>query len=207
VVDGGDGSKPSRASPILRDRSDFFWKPPPMQTDDSVVAIFATHAGADAAVKTLAAHGFDFKQLSVLGKGYHTEEHAAGFYNMGDKMKFWGERGAVWGGLWGLFFGGLFMAVPVVGHVVILGYLAGIVYSGVQSAVLVGGIGAIAAALGSIGIPKDSVVRYETAIKADDFLVMAHGTAAEMERARVILKDANPKQVYLHNVASAQAAA
>jgi hypothetical protein len=29
-----------------------------------------------------------------------------------------GKRGAFWGGLWDLFLGGLFMTIPVVGHVV-----------------------------------------------------------------------------------------
>jgi hypothetical protein len=178
-----------------------------MKNDESVVAIFDTHGAADAAVKTLAAHGFEMRQLSVVGKGYHTEEHAAGFYNMGDRVRLWGERGAMWGGLWGLFLGGLFMAVPVVGHVVILGYLAGIVFSGVESAVLVGGITAIGAALTSIGIPKDSVIRYESAIKADDFLVMAHGSSDEMERARVLLQDAHPKQVDVHTAAPVHVAA
>ena len=48
------------------------------------------------------------KNLSVVGKGYHTDEKVVGFYNTGDRIKFWGTRGAFWGGFWGLFFGGLF---------------------------------------------------------------------------------------------------
>jgi hypothetical protein len=169
-----------------------------MQKDDAVVAVFADHAGADAAVKQLSAAGFTLKQLSVVGKGYHTEETAVGFYNMGDRVKFWGSRGAFWGGMWGLFFGGLFMTIPIVGHVVVLGYLAAVAVSAAEGAVAVGGVSAIAAALTSIGIRKDSVVQYETAIKADDFLVMAHGTAAEMERAKAILAVTHPKQLDIH---------
>lgn len=79
-----------------------------MDVDDAVVAVFPDHPEADAAVKKLAAAGFDVKQLSVVGKGYHTEEKVVGFYNIGDRVKFWGTRGAFWGGMWGLFFGGLF---------------------------------------------------------------------------------------------------
>ena len=62
------------------------------------------------------------KHLSVVGKGYHIDEKVTGFYNLGDRVMFWGKRGALWGGLWGLFLGGLFMTVPVVGHVIVLGY-------------------------------------------------------------------------------------
>ena len=92
--------------------------------DDSVIAVFDDHTAADAAVKRLSAGGFDMKNLSVVGKGYHTEEKVTGFYNAGDRIKMWGKRGAMWGGLWGLFFGGLFLTIPIVGHVIVLGYIA-----------------------------------------------------------------------------------
>ncbi len=39
---------------------------------------------------------------------------------------------------------------------------------------------------------------YETAIKADDFLVMAHGSQSEVERARGILAAKHPKQLEVH---------
>ena len=90
------------------------------------------------------------------------------------------------------------MAIPVVGHVIVLGYLAAVTVSAVESAVLVGGLSALGAALYSIGVPKDSVISYEVAVKADGFLVMAHGTAAEMARAKAILGTANPSRLDLH---------
>jgi hypothetical protein len=170
--------------------------------DDTVVAVFATHAEADRAITKLADDGFAMKHLSLIGKGYHTEEAVKGFYNVGDRMKFWGSRGAFWGGMWGLFFGGLFLAVPIVGHVVVLGYLAAAALSAVEGAVVVGGMSVVGAAIASIGIPKDSVIQYETALKADDFLVMAHGGTAEVERARAILGTLHPKQLDLHRMAS-----
>src|SRR5580658_11165637 len=111
-----------------------------MEKVDTVVAVFANHDAAEAAVKKLAAAGLEMKNLSVVGKGYHTDEKVVGFYNMGDRVKFWGTRGAFWGGLWGLFFGGLFLAIHIVGHVVVLGYLAAIAVSAVESAVMVGGL-------------------------------------------------------------------
>ncbi len=169
-----------------------------MEATDTVVAIFADHVAADAAVKKLTTAGFDMKDLSVVGKGYHTEEKAVGFYNVGDRVKFWGTRGAFWGGLWGLFFGGLFMTIPIVGHVIVLGYLATIVIAGVENAVLVGGLSAIGAALYGMGVPKDSVIQYESAVKADGFIVMARGTAEQMAHAKTILGAANPSHLDQH---------
>lgn len=169
-----------------------------MEKSDTVVAIFADHPAAETAVKKLTAAGFEMKNLSVVGKGYHTDEKVVGFYNMGDRIKFWGTRGAFWGGFWGLFFGGLFMTIPVVGHVIVLGYLATIAISGLETAIMLGGLSALGAALYSIGIPKDSVIQYETALKTDSFLVMAHGTAEEVARAKAILGTVNPSRLDVH---------
>ena len=93
-----------------------------MEKDDTIVAVFDDHQAAEAAVKKLAGAGIDIKHLSVVGKGYHIDEKVVGFYNTGDRVKFWGKLGAFWGGLWG-WLGGLFLTIPVVGHVIVLGYL------------------------------------------------------------------------------------
>lgn len=166
--------------------------------NETVVAVFADHASAEAAVKKLAASGFEMKNLSVIGKGYHTDEQVTGFYNAGDRIKFWGSRGAIWGGLWGLFFGGLFLTVPVIGHVVVLGYLAAAAISAIEGAAVVGGLSALGAALYGMGIPKDSVIQYESDLKADSFLVMAHGLNAEIEKARDLFKSETPSRIDLH---------
>ena len=169
-----------------------------MAQNDTAVAVFTDHQGAEAGIKKLAEAGFDMKKLTLVGKGYHSEEKVVGFYNLGDRVRFWGKYGAFWGGLWGLLFGGIFVTVSGVGPVVVLGYLAAVVVSAVESAVLVGGLSALGAALYSIGIPKDSVLNYETAVRADGFLVMAHGTAEEMARAKAILGASNPSRVDVH---------
>jgi hypothetical protein len=50
----------------------------------------------------------------------------------------------------------------------------------------------------SLGVPKDSVVRYESSLKADQFLLVAHGTAAEVAEAQEILKTTDPIEVNVH---------
>ncbi|MET3900927.1 hypothetical protein ABIB57_004895 [Devosia sp. UYZn731] len=175
-----------------------------MDYTDATVATFAAHPDADAAIKKLTAANFDIRKLSVVGKGYHTEENAVGFYNTGDRVKFWGSRGAFWGGLWALFFGGLFITTPVIGPVIALGYLAATAIAAIEGAIVVGGLSALGAALYSIGIPKDSVVRYEAAIKADGFIVMVHGSSEEAARAKAILATANATSVESHSAINAK---
>jgi hypothetical protein len=170
-----------------------------MDKYETAIAVFPTHEAAEKAVKSLSASGFDMKNLSVVGKGYHSDEKVVGFYNMGDRIKFWGSRGAFWGGFWGLLFGGIFMTIPLVGHVVVLGYLATVLVAGLENAVVVGGLSAIGAALYGLGIPKDSVIQYETDLKADSFLVMTRGPTAEVERAKKLLSTSNPSRLDVHD--------
>ena len=37
-------------------------------------------------------------KLSIVGKGYHIDKQVVGYYNTGDRMKYWGKVGAFWGG-------------------------------------------------------------------------------------------------------------
>ncbi len=69
-----------------------------MPQTNSVVAIYDTHSQAEDAVKNLQKSGFDMKHLSIVGKDYHSEERVTGYYNVGDRMKYWGKLGALWGG-------------------------------------------------------------------------------------------------------------
>jgi hypothetical protein len=169
-----------------------------MKTSGSIVAVFTAHQAVETAVKRLAVAGFEMKCLSVVGRGYHPQETAVGFYSTGEKGKFWGARGTFWGGQWKQFLGGAFLTTPTLGPVVILGYLAPIAISAVETAAVVRGLSAVGTALYGIGIPKDSALTYEAALKADAFLVMAHGTAATMISARSLLGKLTPLSLDMH---------
>ncbi len=170
-----------------------------MSEEDVVVAVFDRHTQAEEAVREIGRSGFPIQQLTIVGKGYHSDEKVIGFYNVGDRIKLWGKNGAFWGGLWGLFVGGVFMTVPLVGPVVVLGHLAAMLLGAAEGALLVGGVSALAGALAGIGIPKDSVVRYEEAIKADRFLVLAHGAPQEISRVQELLKSTMPAELHVHH--------
>ena len=170
---------------------------------DAIVAIYDDHLTADAGVRKLVDGGFNLKNFSLVGKGYHTDEKILGFYTTGDRMKLWGKYGAFWGALWGLFFSGVFLTIPVIGPIVALGPLAVMMVSAVEGAVAVGGFSALGAALFSMGLSKDHVVHYESAIKADGFLVVGHGSQDEMARAKAMLASTHPTSLDLHDGLSA----
>jgi uncharacterized membrane protein len=169
-----------------------------MAKENAAVAIYNTHTGAEEAVKQLQKAGFDMKKLSIVGKDYHSEEHVTGYYNTGDRMKYWGTMGAFWGGIWGYLVGAAFFAIPGIGPVVVAGPLVIAIVGGLEGAVAVGGLSALGAGLYSIGIPKDSVLQYESALKADKFLVVAHGTPEEVTKAKSILDKTSVDHLAVH---------
>jgi uncharacterized membrane protein len=178
-----------------------------MADTNATVAVFETHAEADEAVKELQKAGFDMKKLSVVGKDYHTEEQVVGYYNAGDRMKHWGKLGAFWGGLWGLLFGAAFFWVPGIGPILVGGPLVASIIAALESAVVVGGISAIGAGLVSLGIPKNSIVEYESALKVGKYVVVAHGTAEDVAKAKNILSTLKPTDLKDHVLEPAGAAA
>jgi len=160
--------------------------------NDIAVAVYERHADAEAAVKTLQRGGFDMKKISIVARDYETEEHVIGFLNAGDRAKIFGRLGAFWGALLGVLFGSAMLFIPVLGHVVVLGPLAAVLFEGAAGAVVGGGVSALAGALTALGVPRDSVLRYEVALQANRFLLIVHGVADEIELARGILKEAGP---------------
>lgn len=159
----------------------------PLEFDSSVVGIVRTHDDAEEVVKDLQRAGFDMKKLSVIGKGYHSEEHPLGFYTTGDRIKGWGGLGVFWGSIWGLLLGAAFFWIPGLGPLAVAGPFTHLLITGLEGAVLGGSVGALGGALTGLGLSKESVIKYETRLKADNYLIIAHGTAEEVSRAKNIL--------------------
>jgi uncharacterized membrane protein len=159
-----------------------------MSVVNSVVAIYDAHEKAEHAIKELQQAGVDMKSLSIVAKDTHTDEHVIGYYNAGDRMKRWGKIGAFWGGFWGLLFGSAFFAIPGLGPILVAGPLVAWIIGALEGAVVVGGVTAVGAGLMSIGIPKDSVIKYDAALKTDKYLLVVHGTAADVEKAKEIIR-------------------
>jgi hypothetical protein len=145
---------------------------------DAVVAVYADEADLTTAIKHLQAARFDMTGISVLGKGMSEERHVVGFETRSSHTARW----ARWGGLWGWIFGA-FVVVPGIGHVAVGGYLLFML--------LTAGLGAAGGAVGGsltgVGIPVGGLPVYVADLRADRFLVIAHGTPGEVDRARDLL--------------------
>jgi len=169
-----------------------------MSITNSVVAIYDTHERAERAIKELQEGGVDMKSLSIAGKDTHTDEHVVGYYNTGDRMKHWGKIGAFWGGFWGLLFGSGLFLIPGLGPILVAGPLVAWIIAGLEGAVVVGSVSALGAGLVSIGIPKDSVLKYEVALKTDKYLLIVHGTEDEVDNAKNIIAGTERSSYTVH---------
>jgi len=157
-----------------------------MSITNSVVAIYDTHEQAEHAIKELQEAGVDMKSLSIAGKDTHTDEHVVGYYNAGDRMMRWGKIGAFWAD------SGPAVRVRLVpntglGPILVAGPLVAWIIAGLEGAAVVGGVSAVGAGLVSIGIPKDSVLKYEVALKTDKYLLVVHGTEDAVDNAKNII--------------------
>ena len=172
------------------------------QKNSHCVATFSRHEDAETAIRELQRAGFDMKRLSILGRDYHTQEHAVGFYNTGDRVKYWGKNGAFWGSVFGILLAPAFFFIPGVGPILTGGMIGSMLMGTLEGAALGAAVGGgssiLAAALISLGIPANSVIRYEASLKADKFLLIASGTRQDVSRARSLLLDAGGQDVDLH---------
>jgi hypothetical protein len=80
------------------------------------------------------------KQLSLIGRGYHTEEHPIGFYTKGDRIRSWGKFGIFWGTIWGLLFAPAVFILPSFGVVAMAGPVVTALVSALEGAVVGGSL-------------------------------------------------------------------
>ena len=111
-----------------------------MNASDLPFYTYTSHAEVEKAIQSLSKAGFDMTKLSVVGKGYHSEEHPIGFYTAGDRMKTWGGTGAFWGGIWGLLLAPAVFFIPGLGVLAMAGPVASALLGAAEGAVVVGGL-------------------------------------------------------------------
>lgn len=177
-----------------------------MNSSGVTIAIYDSHDAAEKAVKALRTAGMDFRKISLVGKDYHSEEQPVGYFNMGDRAKFFGKFGVFWGTLAGILLGSFVMVVPVFGHMVILGPLAATIVNGIEGAAIGGAGAALVGALTGIGIPHNSAIRYRRAVEAGQYLLTVQGSPDDVRLAESVLKPSEALSVESHGQAVATAA-
>lgn len=165
----------------------------------AMVALFHTPSEAEAAVRGLERAGFEMTNLSIVGKEHHSDDHVVGAYFTDSRMKYWGTLGAFLGDLLSSLAGAAFFWAPGIGPLVVGGPLVHGIVSVLEGATDTGCLTILGAGLYSIGIPKDSVLQYETLLEAGKFMLILHGTKVETEQAHHILEQSKAMESSLHH--------
>ncbi len=80
----------------------------------------------------------------------------------------------------------------------VAGTLVSLIVDALENATVVGAMSAAGAGLFAMGIPHTSIPRYETALKAGKFVLIAHGGVNETNRAKEILGRGKPDTLEHH---------
>lgn len=169
-----------------------------MTLPSSAVAIYDTHTDASAALRDLQRSGIDMKLLSVVGKDYRTEDHVVGYYKADGELKYWGRLGAFWAGIWHLLVGEAFFWMPGVGPILVGGPLVSSIVGALEGATVHKGLTPLGSALHEMGIPRSSVVDYESALRANKFILVVHGANGEATKANDILRGTGAIELAAH---------
>jgi len=137
---------------------------------NAVVASFESYDQARDALREFQTSDFDMEKLSSVGKEYETEGNVVGYYS------------------W----------VPGIGQLLVAGPLALWIIGALEEAGMVRGLTSLGAGLYSIGIPKKSVLQYETEVKNGKLLLIAHGTSDDVAWAMDILQQTQAETTTIH---------
>ncbi len=158
--------------------------------ENAAVAIYRDSRAAGTAIQKLKESGFDMAKVSVAARDERSGSHVTGYYRGTNGMNYWGRLEQFWGPLWGLLSGWAFFAVPGLGPVLVAGPLAGWTVAILENAAIFGGLTVIGAGLYNIGVPKESVLGCEAAMRDGKYIVLVHGAGEEVGRAKKLLTTA-----------------
>src|SRR6516164_2527174 len=157
-----------------------FAKERTMSAESSAIAVFPHIDQAEEAVRQLGERGFPIQQVSIVAQTLGTEKKVHGFVTPCDVAKSSARTGAWVGGIFGLLVGAAFVWLPGVGPLIVAGSLTSALMGGLEGAVAGAALSGVLGWLGSLGISRQHILKYEESVKAGKVLVVAHGTPDEV---------------------------
>lgn len=163
----------------------------------------------EAAVRALKDAGFDMDRVSVIAKdadgvaGHETTEEVG---NKADEGAATGAlAGGALGGITGLLVGLGALAIPGIGPILLAGAEATAIATTLAGAGIGAAAGGLAGALIGLGIPEEKAKIYSDRVAAGSFLVMVTGSAAEIARAELIMRQHGVEEFDVYDIPGAKA--
>jgi hypothetical protein len=146
------------------------------------LAFFENEHAAKQALQSALDAEIPMDRVSILGQASSSGDDPLGIYypKVGDRMVGWGEMGALWGGLWGLFTGamGMFL-IPGLAPMFAAGPIVEALISAAGGAGIGGGVLAGAGAISHLGVavhrmgvPHDQIEKFHNRLERGQYLLM-----------------------------------
>jgi hypothetical protein len=153
-----------------------------------LVAVHRGHLEVEKALNELARSHLSLRQVSVVGADYHTQENVYGYYSTGRRFEAWGSFGSFWSGVWAALIGEGFFFIPGLGPLLMAGPVVGWLVEALETGLMVHGLSPLGAALVTNGVPADRMHKAETALRHNEFLLIASGPLPAMEETRALVE-------------------
>jgi hypothetical protein len=152
-----------------------------------LVAVHRGHLEQHKALEEMKRSRFDLGPVSVVGTDYHLRENVYGYYSTGRRLEAWGSFGSFWSGVWAALAGGAFFSFPSVGPVLMAGPVVGWLVAALEKGVMVHGLSPLGAALVGQGVPPESMLEYERAVRNGEFLLITSGPLPGLAKVRSLV--------------------
>ena len=167
-------------------------------TNNSLMAVFSSHSDAATAVRELEKAGFQVTGLSIAGKIDDPQTDLAGWRTPDDDSRRERKREIGPGYPPGLLAASTSVGVVGIGPTMLAGPLAALISANSATSDDTLEMSVISAGLYSLGIPMGTILRHESSLQTDKVVLLADGAAAELVRAKEILRNTRPEEMHLH---------
>ena len=136
-----------------------------MMSFHMAVGVYDDHRSADAALSAFLGSTLDLRQLSVVGKEHHRDLCADAYCRSADRTLYSGQFGTFW----------------------VAGPLTAAVIQGLDVGAPMAELNALGVGLFIQGIPLEAAAEYESAVRADKYLLVVHGVEADVDYAAAVM--------------------
>jgi hypothetical protein len=159
-----------------------------MSANNATLAVFKSRTDVEAALRELARDGYDLGKVSMVGCDADNAACAAGDLNENGQGSTSAKVGVSWGEIRGMLVGSGLFLVPGIGSLFVAGPLLTWIVRSMGPVFGTDRLGAMADGLHQLGIPKDSILRCEAALKSGKVVVITEGSAMAIIHAREVFR-------------------
>jgi hypothetical protein len=161
-----------------------------MSKQNATVVICRSHRSAEAVVNALQESAYDVQKLAIIGRDCSAPPKRPAEAPAALEVKQRAELRSFWCRMWRRLPGGTFINVRGIGPVLVAGAIADWLAATGTDLMVQDGRDPLRTGLIRIGVPRGSSIKYEAALQADYYLVVAYGRPGEVMRAKEIMQSA-----------------